>query len=379
MIKLYTGNVCDVLSQKVELESVHTVVTSPPYWQMRLYAPEDSADRHLEIGQEKTPEEYIDKLVAVFDGVRKYLRNDGTLWLNLGDCRTGGGRNKNNSNTLSAKQASNRGSLINPVPVVKDLGSKQLLGLPWRVALALQKDGWILRSDIIWYVPNKMPESVRDRPSKAHEYIFLLSKRRSYYYDAYSVIDDQPNKLAEYSNTSRFNGFDGKPLVSQCNLRDVWRIPTHSYKGAHFATFPPSLVTPCILSGTSEFGCCKSCGSPYQRVIKSVRMPTRPGVNTKISSTHRFGLDTMKQNSVAIDHSRVGNRDPLRHISVKEHAGWSKTCKCSDTEIKPCTVMDPFSGSGTTGLVAKRLGRSYIGIDLYEANTQLALDRINES
>lgn len=386
MIKLYTGSVSDVLSEHIPLNSIHSVITSPPYWQMRLYG--DDVDKN-EIGQEKTPEEYIDNLVSIFREIRNRLRNDGTLWLNLGDCYTGGGRGGDHADSLTKKQSSNRGSLIEPVPKVEGLGGKQLLGLPWRVALALQKDGWILRCDIIWHVPNKMPESVRDRPSKAHEYLFLLSKKPVYYYDNFAVMEDASDtstsgKSKKFGGKYKHNGYQTRlasgnesPVYLRRNKRDVWTIPTQPYKGAHFATFPEDLVEPCILAGTSEYGCCKECSTPYDRVVESERIPTRPGTNTKVLTKGRFDFESsLSSQNGKIDHDVVGNRDPLRHISIKNHKGWEKSCKCDTNEIVPCTVLDPFSGSGTTGLVAKRLGRNYIGIDLYKKHTKLAEERI---
>jgi len=218
----------DALEQLKQLpsESVHCVITSPPYWGLRDYGVEG------QIGLEPSLEEYIDKLVRVFREVRRVLRKDGTLWLNMGDCYQG----------------------------------KQLVGQPWRLAFALQADGWYLRSDIIWAKPNPMPESVKDRPTKSHEYIFLLAKSAKYYYDADAIREPsiakesiegfrgrKPQLIlsldAAHAQTRGFHNIPrGKTYIMR-NKRDVWFVATCPYPGAHFATFPPKLIEPCILAG----------------------------------------------------------------------------------------------------------------------------------
>ena len=211
---------------------VQTCVTSPPYFGLRDYGVEG------QIGLEPTPAEYVERMVDVFRAVRDVLTDDGTLWLNLGDSYSSGGRKD------GAKP-------------------KDLLGIPWRVALALQADGWYLRSDIIWHKPNPLPESVTDRPTKAHEYVFLLSKSERYYYDANSIKE-------RATDTGRLSGIDGRDERAEArppgssartfaridyssrgrNKRAVWTIPTAPFSGAHFATFPRALVEPCILAGS---------------------------------------------------------------------------------------------------------------------------------
>lgn len=385
MITLHTGPTIEVLCNSISLHSIHCVVTSPPYWKLRQYGDEGN-----EIGQENTPEQYIENLVYVFKAIKQCLRPDGTVWLNLGDTRTGGGRGGNPSTSKHHKQGTNIGSLLPPMTKVKGVKGKQLLGLPWRVALALQTDGWFLRSDIIWHVPNKMPESVRDRPSNAHEYLFLLSQSPKYYYDKYAIrepasqadkIDRKPKK---FGGNNKHDGYgtrlasgNDSPVYLERNKRDVWKISTQGFKGAHFAAYPEKLVEPCILAGTSEHGCCSLCGKPYQRLVEVVRIATRPGENTKIR-TGRSRLDLFAENDkpVQLDSSIVGNRDPERHISKAIQKGWSQDCSCENSQVVPCTVLDPFSGSGTTGVVAKRLGRNYIGVDLYEKYNDMARKRI---
>lgn len=201
--------------QKLPSESVQCIVTSPPYWGLRDYGIEG------QIGLEESLQQYINKLIAVFTEARRVLRNDGVLWLNIGDGYTSGNRGyrapdkKNPARAMSVRPDTPEG-----------LKSKDLLGIPWRLAFALQADGWYLRDDIIWNKPNAMPESVKDRPARSHEYIFMLTKRSKYYYDGEAVKENGRNR------------------------RTVWNVNTTPFPEAHFATFPPSLITPCILSSS---------------------------------------------------------------------------------------------------------------------------------
>lgn len=203
----------------------HCCVTSPPYWGLRDYGYED------QIGAETTIEDYIASLVEVFRGVRRALRDDGTLWLNLGDSYTSGNRTWRDSD----KKNPARGMSYR-APTPRGLKPKDLIGIPWRIAFALQADGWFLRSDIIWYKPNCQPESVKDRPTQAHEYLFLLTKSQDYYYDSESVRERT------------------RDLKGTRNRRTVWEINTEPYSGAHFAVFPRSLVRPCVLAGSPKGG-----------------------------------------------------------------------------------------------------------------------------
>jgi site-specific DNA-methyltransferase (adenine-specific) len=191
-------------------------VTSPPYWGLRDYGIPG------QIGAEDDPSKYIDKLTLVFDEVRRVLRDDGTLWLNIGDSYTSGNRGyRAPDKKHPVRQMSYR-------PRTPDgLKEKELVGIPWRLAFALQRSGWYLRSDLIWHKPNCLPESVKDRPTRSHEYVFLLSKSPRYYYDSDTIRER-----------------NGR------NRRTVWSVPTEPFRGAHFATFPPQLIEPCILAGT---------------------------------------------------------------------------------------------------------------------------------
>lgn len=221
-----------------------------------------------QIGLEETPEQYIERLVAVFHEVKRVLRNDGTLWVNIGDSYSGSGKGGANypDSVVDSKQATNKGSLIAPLPVNTPAGTKpkDLIGIPWMLAFALRSDGWYLRQDIIWQKPNPMPESVTDRCTKSHEYIFLLSKSAKYYYDADAIKEPTITKDANLRDrdTTKLNNCPGRTRMGGLthndydyrNKRDVWSVSTVPYAGAHFATFPEKLIEPCILAGTSKNG-----------------------------------------------------------------------------------------------------------------------------
>lgn len=330
--QIHVGHCLDVLRTLPD-ESVHCCVTSPPYWGLRDYGHAD------QLGSERTYLEYVANMVAVFREVRRVLRADGTLWLNLGDSYAGGGRGGNPVDSPFRKQSTNVGSLVAPSPIPAGLKSKDLVGVPWRVAFALQADGWYLRSDIIWSKPNPMPESVTDRPTKAHEYIFLLTRSERYFYDADAIAEPasyamhaeveqgyEGNGQKDYEGAGVQNpsdvkkriianakrksvergGFNGKTnelpgreafraFTITRNKRTVWSVPSAPYRGAHFATFPPDLVKPCILAGS------------------------KPGD----------------------------------------------------------AILDPFAGSGTTGAVALELGRSAVLIELNPQYAELCRQRCN--
>ena len=289
-------------------DCIHTCVTSPPYFGLRDYGGGDE-----EIGQEDTVDGYVQKMVEVFREVRRILRDDGTLWLNLGDSymsakncapppQTVGGQRGMPSDFIPANRKDQKG-----------LKTKDLIGIPWRVAFALQADGWYLRQDIIWNKPNPMPESVEDRCTKAHEYIFLLSKKSHYYYDheaikeplAPSSVSRLQQNIDEQVGSARANGGEktngnmkavGDLSSGLKNKRSVWTVNAKGYKGAHFAVYPKELIAPCVLAGCPVGG----------------------------------------------------------------------------------TVFDPFTGSGTTAVVALNNGRNYVGTELNPEYVKIAEDRIRE-
>jgi len=315
--KILVGDVRESL-RRLPDGAVRTVVTSPPYWGLRDYGHDG------QIGLEQTPDEYVAEMVSVFREVRRVLADDGTLWLNLGDSYkpAGNGSTKKGLNEryfgkqfASDKQGADEGHVDRSQFRSDDIKPKELVGIPWRVAFALQADGWYLRQDIIWAKPNPMPESVTDRCTKAHEYLFLLTKKPRYYYDHAAIkepVSEVSLKRAEYGwdsdrpstkNASmggtgihvekmgtRFVNPDGR------NKRSVWTVTTKPFKGAHFAVMPEALVEPCVLAG-----------------------------------------------------SATGD-----------------------------TVLDPFSGSGTVGVVALRHGRNYIGCELNPDYAPISEERIRE-
>jgi DNA modification methylase len=250
------GDCIEKLKQLPE-KSINTCVTSPPYYALRNYQMDG------QVGVEESPDDYVQKIVQVFREVRRVLKDDGTIWINLGDSYAGSGGAGNQFD-----QIENGLSPYKQTGSPKDIGlkPKDLIGIPWRVAFALQADGWYLRSDIIWHKPNPMPESVKDRPTKSHEYIFLMSKNRTYYYDQESIKTPVKQENMKGTTTHKrstkdwgdgtgvktHNGFDKS--YDMANKRDVWTVPTDKFEGQHFATFPKELIKPCILAGCPEGG-----------------------------------------------------------------------------------------------------------------------------
>jgi DNA modification methylase len=309
--RLLTGDVLDGLGE-IAPGSVRCCVTSPPYWGLRDYGVEG------QIGLEQTPDEYVQRLVEVFWVVRDLLADDGTLWLNLGDSYASTAPGTRNGSGTGLQSDPRRIAMRADWRQQPGLKAKDLVGIPWRVAFALQSDGWYLRSDIIWHKPNPMPESVTDRPTKAHEYLFLLTKNAKYYYDAKAIAEPAvkgPQTMQADPETARrrsvgpmargAKGFNHQYADSAHvwaadglrNRRSVWTIPPKPFRGAHFAVMPEALVEPCILAGSA------------------------PGD----------------------------------------------------------LVLDPFAGSGTVGVVALRHGRQFVGCELNPEYIDIARKRIDDS
>jgi len=259
--RCYVGDCRDSMRKLIaEGVRVQTCVTSPPYFGLRDYQVDG------QLGLEATPQEFVNNMVEVFRLVRELLSDDGTLWLNLGDSyvssATGGLSSK--PSLMTGGRANQIAGSARPNKLGFGLEPKQLIGIPWRVAFALQADGWYLRQDIIWHKPNPMPESVTDRCTKSHEYIFLLSKSEKYYYDHEAIKEDakwerwgNQTVTKEQQGTAKWIGSKSKDelqAIGKKNKRSVWEVATQPYSAAHFATFPPALIEPCILAGAPVGG-----------------------------------------------------------------------------------------------------------------------------
>jgi len=326
------------------------------------------------LGLEPQPEMFVEHLVAIGRELRRVLREDGVFFLNLGDSFWGG---KGQSSQAWSTEHTDRSTLQKECHQIAGKGDtrptdgkhpilkpKDLIGIPWRVALALQADGWYLRSEIIWAKPNPMPESVTDRPTKAHETIVLLAKSARYYWDQEAVREANmgdgrkrgPNNHA-VSIDARGTGHGHSGLLggradldgAGRNIRTVWNVATQPYSGAHFATWPPKLVEPMILAGTSARGCCPKCGRPWERVVEKESFCDVPRGSVPSSNMSNVGGEQPQQAGVS-----------CKTITL----GWRAACDCDAGEAVPCIVLDPFCGSGTTGRVAIQHGRRFIGLDL---------------
>jgi len=378
--QLYNGDVLEVLGELPD-GTVQCVITSPPYWGLRDYGVSG------QLGLEETPEEYIDKMVAIFREVRRVMRDDGTLWLNMGDCYSSGGRDSYDPDRVSKTSGLTNMSAGIGRNTPNWAKPKDLLGIPWRLALALQSDGWYLRSDIIWAKPNPMPESVTDRPTKAHEYVFLMSKQARYYYDADAVREPNTQgglkRFLQGAPRKRTDNRENTPYeymqddkISECNGRNkrtVWTIPTQPYSEAHFATFPTALVIPCIKAGTSEKGNCSVCGKPWVRVVETKR--------TFESGSGRSGNPIVGKQAPV---QGAGYGDIRLGPTIKtKTVGWEPNCECTDEEGYPVNtekpiVLDPFMGSGTVAEVCERYGRRWVGIELSKEYCDIAVKRIEK-
>ncbi len=395
--------------------SVHCVVTSPPYWGLRDYgtgtweggdagcdhSPEQRGGRFAspvsdkqrsntgsgtasardcpcgarridqQIGLEPSLDAYVAEMVAVFREVRRVLRDDGTLWLNLGDAyvshKPRGNATLSQSEGFGSYAAAFAGAQ-NAIDLRgKGHKDKDLMMIPARVALALQDDGWWLRSDIIWAKPNPMPESVTDRPTSAHEHVFLLTKAPRYFFDAEAVREAATGRTDTSSYPVHTPGQEGivktfgKDGLVGRNIRNVWEIATAPFPEAHFATFPPELAERCIKAGTSERGCCAACGAPWGRVTETAYR--NPGNRT-----------TNGPRSLEQRHETAGFAVRLEKDTAT--IGWRASCSCPEAPPVPCTVLDPFAGAGTTLLVADRLQRNGIGIELNPTYAAMARRRV---
>lgn len=412
---LYGVNVLDGLKGLPD-QSVHCIATSPPYYGLRNYGvpPQDWAAveyapmpgiptvsipaQQVALGLETDPSSFVAHVVQIFREARRVLRDDGVLWLNFGDSylsKPYAGDNPQDlgaNNSMTQVKQSPIGILHNKKACLLAVGlkPKDMIGIPWRIAFALQADGWTLRQDIIWAKGSCMPESVTDRCTKSHEYVFMFAKSQRYFFDHVAIRESA--KFAEHHNryhtktqgkeehNKNANNLSGnnkglRGFLSENaghrNKRSVWNINPKPYKGAHFAVWPEALVEPMILAGTSE-GCCSACGAPRQRVIERVKT----GLDDYEGKWKDEGAQSSGRRILAqVRAARASGNDHDQPFSQPVTKGWQDSCDCQ-APTAPCTVLDPFSGSGTTGAVARRLGRSYIGIDLNAEYLVLAKERI---
>ena len=313
------------------------------------------------LGLEPTPELYIQHLVEVFREVRRALRPDGTCWLNLGDSYAGSGKGLGSDH---GKAVFSDGDVGPRMAIPSHLKPKDLCGIPWRVAFALQADGWWLRQAITWCKKAAMPESVSDRPSSATEMIFLLSKCATYYYDRYgyltpyaeTTVDREDGSSVTTSNPDRPVGFQRTIGHPGANLKNFWLLSPEPQSEAHFATFPSEIPLRAILLGTSAKGCCPTCGAPWARAVKrEITLESGSGKTGRPPQGKWVGSPQAESGDYDI---RMG---PVVHSTT---LGWRPTCACAAGDPVPCTVLDPFLGSGTVGRVAESLGRRWVGCDL---------------
>jgi len=466
-LDVLVGDALDVLAT-LPSESVHCMVTSPPYWGLRDYGGDEweggdpdhahrgrfqrtappgtakqatnvganevrsgdcecGARRPVPLGLEDDPEDFVDRLVAIFREARRVLRKDGTLWMNLGDTY-GGSSGASAQKGLSASadlysprstgprelNRAERGETPHAPRARRGVRDKDLVGIPWRVALAMQEDGWYLRADVIWSKPNPMPSSTTDRPTVSHEYVFLLTRSPRYFYDA-DAVREVTGREATWDEWAVADGRKTPPIAEQLlergvesgwgrkrdsfthplgrNLRSVWTIATQPYRGAHFATYPEALVEPCVLAGTSAYGVCSTCGAPWRRVVevdyRPIGKPDAPNLNSyrhnpdaaideaeKVPSgwmagpgRHDAGPPPGRTEKTMTPEAAAAGQAPGpqamaygRAQKLVETVGWKPGCEHGGIVVA-ATVLDPFAGSGTTGAVAQRLGRRAILID----------------
>jgi DNA methylase len=348
-----------------------------------------------QLGLEATPDEYVDAMVAVFEQVRRVLRSDGTLWLNIGDSYAAKSRGSdagwdksrltNPGRVQKAQAASLRKTGERHRGQWAGVKEKELIGIPWRLAFALSDAGWYRRAEIIWDKQNPMPEAVEDRPTRAHEQVFLFSKSLRYFYDFVAVreavtgnaygrgdglnpkaLANPDRKAGVKQNASASAAAAIAGLTARRNLRTIWRIASQPYTGAHFAVFPPDLVEPCVLAGTSAYGCCSACGAPWWAVHekRSLGRHELPHDHPEYRPTRYVGK-----------HAEV-NGGGQRYLDVVT-VDWKAGCDCG-ADVMPCVVLDPFMGSGTTALVARAHGRRSIGVELSPEYARLAADRLSQ-
>jgi DNA modification methylase len=435
--RILPGHALDIL-RTLPAESVHCCITSPPFWRLRHYdtPPQTWGDGWSgELGQESTPEPFVGHLVEVFREVRRVLRPDGVCVVNLGDTYVGSWGNQGRKPERGAQRPVNGPMIQNVRPGIYPVGTrtgsipegstlkpKDQAGVPFRFAMAMQDDGWWWRATIPWIKRNGMVSSVDDRPTVSHEYWLLFARSERYFWDV--TATRTPQKTLGERHEGRSGYRDGHPSQGGIEHRELHSDGANRRTGdwmfdsidvqieqwdqfladlkatraggqgllsdpegdplaifanvvgtpeQHYASYPPRLVEPFIKAGTSEAGCCPRCLAPWERVVEKERVPTRPGAATTLAGVASSHGDSPYQGHGG---SHVGNRDPGRHVTHIHTRGWEPSCSCNAGDPIPCTVLDPFAGSGVTGLVAIQLGCSFVGIELNPEYVDIACRRI---
>lgn len=426
-----------VLLRALPSDCINCVVTSPAYFGLRSYLPDNDLSKHQELGRERTPQEYVDNLVKLFREVRRVLRTEGSLFINLGDSFAGswgnyapkGIKGRQRMKTQEGKRWERNGyadtKMLPPNSRVEGLRDKNLIGIPWRVAFALQADGWVLRSASPWVKGSALPESVKDRFTTAHEYVFHFVKSDRYWFDrdaiclpaksdyskkGGSIMNDtgwvkganrndhkgntrnipadplnrnrrtsdtfldglnfqiaQLESYLDHLRDVRENG--GVILSSDMDSFDAFLVNPEPSKWEHFAAFPQALVSPCILATCPDKVCCQ-CGAPWVREIEVLDEQVRSGGMGGNTTAHADG---------PMDRGGKGQHDKgaMPVSRVRRMVGWKPSCQCN-APTRPGIVLDPFIGSGTTALVARANGRNYIGADLNPQYIAIAKERLRK-
>ncbi len=349
--------------------TVHACVTSPPYWGLRSYLAADDPDKAKEIGQEATPADYVVSLRAVFKEVWRVLREEGTAWVNLGDCYASD-QSASGASGGTRAAALHGGTGDGRTKRHTGLAPKSLIGIPSMVAQALRADGWIVRCELPWLKANVMPQSVRDRLTIAHETVLLLAKRSRYYFDADAVraangrnartsdlfnvaLDVLESDVAAYLAHIRHVRAHGGMLSIPDGAPAALLVNAKPNRQAHFACWPPALVEPMLKASTPEHGVCGGCGAPWLRQVERTPMVVRPGPK-------RAALRAAAAGSAS---HRTACTGTMLAPPTSRTVGWRAGCACGEAPV-PATVLDPFGGSGTTAQVAARLGRHCILVEL---------------
>lgn len=382
-VTLHHGDAATILAG-MPAQSVHCVVTSVPYFNQRDYLDPNHPDKHHEIGNEADIPTYINAIVNVFDALWPVLRDDGTLWLNIGDKyandrKWGGKSSGKHADSGYAQSGGVRHKVKTNEP------AKSLIGLPWMIAFALKARGWILRQEIIWHKTNAMPNSHTDRLTTAHEPIFLFTKRPHYFLDTIAIAEPAKQYTGQAATFARTTPVSQHIIPGQQaaqhrpdhawrassltrNPRDVWSMAVGRNTTNHFATFPIEIPLRAIAAGTSAHGCCPLCGAPWRRIIAKTLHSQPDVVKPKLSKASKKGLDINNGWGAA-----------PRGANAVETIGWKPGCTCSQDQHSPVpgVVLDPFAGSGTTLLAAQQLHQHAIGIDLNYEYVELMRTRLD--